>query len=223
MRALILTLLLLMIPACQNQKQDEIEITILIDKTDDFIGIKDLKLVNIVPELTELHENTNMGMTLTIKAITDVVQNRTYRYTLPSVSPIISNEIERKNAIKKFKQEAEAGFNEIKNIAPLRSSSPIFETLSDAFKNSKSPKRKIILISDLAQNSERLSLYGKGELQKEMLDQFFGTIRGQGTEIVFQFESRNSNEDGQFRKVAHLLSAYFEHKGMHVIITSGVY
>jgi hypothetical protein len=204
-----------------------IEVSILSDKTDDFIAQPDATEVVL---MLNLEQHMWGKAKLNIQTITDVDYNTVHSLYLPDRFILLSNPTARDKEIADFKQAVEKSIDTVNSekIGYTGSNicAPLFRELNRIALSGADIKR-VILYSDMEENSQFFSVYRDADLamlknNPEAAAKFFkrfgelGNLHGVEVYFVFQPQTRLDNE--YFRVMTNFLKPLLEQAGAAVYI-----
>lgn len=227
---IILALAVILIASCTSKQPITTEVYALQDVTDSKM---------IKPNVNEIiplynYENIYNGGIFRLTKMTDVTYNPTTKTKIEPANQWLSNELERKKEISKFKdQVSEILTNADKDSLGRVNSSvylPIATTLNK-LSESQMHRRILLVYSDLMENTIDMSFYRKenyalllsnpGKVQSyfEKLEKLNSLT---GIEIYLIYQPINNLDDQQYRLVSVFYKTLLENKGAKVIISASI-
>lgn len=234
MKAMKIKLLTLVLVAtlcgCKGNKEKHECIAVLIDLTDSLTSVNEFNITEM-RNWFNLDRDLNSSGYCMIASISDMRYNTISVRTIESQNSFEANEIERAKLRDSFLNSIHQDFLKIKSEAKGRKSSFICYAISNTIERLNEcrdcAKKKIIVLSDLMENSDVFSVYNKQQwnlmIKKPVelypiLDNEYPIQRAQGIEIIIKHQPVNTLDDEKFHIVFRFFQKYYELKGISVKI-----
>lgn len=210
------------------------EISVLRDSTDSLLSEVSADAIFRKYRLfDDDNDNEWNGARFRYQTINEVSYNKVTEADLSPENIWLSNELDRKKKIEKFRNEVFAPFAQKRNTGTKSHSSvylPIARELRH-LSESNSTVKKLLIYSDLLEHTPDLSFYNESILSLLLshpdtiamaLDQKFSLPSLIGIEVHLIYQPGNVVSDRRFRIVSEFYEKLLERKGAKVIIEAGI-
>lgn len=208
-------------------------VSVLLDVTDSLNAVQHLTGKEIT---TLLPINPLSGANVSLIPITNLHGNRTRAIVLEAADAYSSNELFRKEEVAKFKRKIDSAILDVKNAQIGRDGTLVFEAISNQLQKlyecKSCTERKLVIVSDLRENSRDLNLYdsiqfnaftSKPKAFCIWMDKHCPVPNNiSGITIYLIHEPDNVADDTAFAKLSELLKVYLISKGATVYIQTEI-
>ena len=221
--------------ACSNEKPQQIQCSVLIDITgSNAHSLQNFKSEDVLTVL-DLKHNSQNAIEYRQAFITETFLNFTHQFTLsPAKSMLTGNEFDREEKIKEFTKKLETALSQVQRETGGRKYSSVYVPFArevNRMAQTTGNNKRIILLSDLVENSEFLSFFAKNsqeDLEKspEMIAEYFqkelalaDDLTGMTIHLVHQ---PNERDNWVFKKLSRVYRAMLEKRGARVLIQANL-
>ncbi|MGE0637681.1 MAG: hypothetical protein AB7P01_14645 [Bacteroidia bacterium] len=214
--------------ACTIRLQaQDVELTVMYDRTDALQSIPDWKQVK---DYFGLKANKWKGVICTLLPITDIRLNKEYKVSIPARNQWFSNELERNGEIKKFQKDIDNALMQLEAIPVGKLQSSIYIPLArklNEMSERKTCKGELFIYSDMMEHTTGISFYNQKTLRTIKENPAFITsyLEKQcamkslcGITIHIFYLPETVQQDEQFEIVSQFFKNMWEGKGATVLI-----